>query len=263
MLIDNDSLLNYLPKKLDPKQALILDGIRTCTHIIEESIRQLYLTLYQCSFDDNKPENYKAFISTWTIIDNSYRLYRLLLEAQKLIKFNINPEAIKKLKETEQLRHTFQHLDERIEQVFIKEQYPFLGQLSWIARKNIKDNEGYMFCMVCGYYPYKKQVFAPINPAGKSLRNNIDLITINSVGRKGKNSFDKVQLTIDSLLTSVKTCIKDVELILKKNESLFKIENSSDIDLVYTIKFEVESNQKIICKEGGQLFKRTKSVKKE
>lgn len=255
MLIEKNSLLNRLPQNLDPNHALVLDGIRTCTHIIEESIRQLLQVLYQSSFDEKKPDNYRAFINVWTIIDNSYRLYKLFLETKRLINFEVDPSAIQELSKTGNLRHTFQHLDERIGEVFIKEKYPLFGQLSWIARKDITDNEGYIYSMICGYYPYNEQVFQPVNPAGKQLLNKIDLITISSIGRTGKNSFSRIDLTIDAILGSIKKCLDNIDFLLSNNKNLFDKVPSNDLDLIYQIKFEKTFDQKIICTEG-KLFKR-------
>lgn len=256
MLIAKDSLINSLPKGLEPRLVLLLDGIRTCVHIINDSTSQLYTLLYQASFEANKPENHRSFVCFWTIIDNSYRLHKLLCAIQESIGFKINSSALAVLKSTDRFRHTFQHMDDRIEEIFVNKKYPLFGELSWIARDSVTAKEGFMYCMMCGYYPYSEQAFNPVNPAGVELRNRIDLITLNSAGRSG-NDFGSIQITLDSIISSITNCLIDIESFLSRNKSSFSSNPIGDIDLISLMKFEITSETEVTCHELPQFFFRT------
>ena len=214
-MLESDSPLNRLPSNLHPQQVLLLDGMRTCALIAKDKTLRLHEHLHAISFSDTPPSRHVVFASAWSIVDSAHRFCKFITRFVTETGCPLNEAWVTPMRRVKGLRDTIQHLDERVEQVMVKEQQVLFGQLGWVARGNISDTHGRIFSMTSGYFPFKEQAFNVANPSGRILHNTIDRVTLTAVGRVVNNQFMPVSVVMEEILCSMKQCLMAVERFAK------------------------------------------------
>lgn len=171
MIIPTKSILHALPTKKISKHDLYF--IEANISIIE-MIDIHYENLFKLLLGSNKIADVSIIIEIWGIIDN-FRKFRCLLNQLPGLKKK-DPQIItylKKIGTAENLRHFIQHFNKEIDNLNIKT-LPPLGYISYA--KMIDDKNVQSITIVPGYLR-KYKGLQVVNPAGKEIRMNIDLIT--------------------------------------------------------------------------------------
>ena len=172
MIIHKESILNKLPsEKLNEKEIILFESIVHLVTTLNISYDRLKSMLLK-NADDLAEE--LLMIDVWHIIDTSHRL-RCILEKTPGIKKN-EPWfqlTLRKLQKTEDIRNFIQHYNREIDSLLTNVK-PLLGHLSWY--EDINDKEFKVVTIIPGNIR-KFQGLGVVNPAGRLIRDKIDLIT--------------------------------------------------------------------------------------
>lgn len=129
MILQEVSIFYYLPQELGRRNLLLLDTLRFSLEIIDYNWNQLYNTLLSYSEGNINLKKRAVLLNyAWMVIDSVDRFSRLYEKLPSEFCCNV-------LSSTTQIRafrNTFAHIDERIDEVFIKTHTPFFGSLSWV-----------------------------------------------------------------------------------------------------------------------------------
>jgi len=195
MLITKDSILNKIPVNLDQRQVFLLEGIKYCANSISLSYISLFNEIEYISSNSLREHSCSLiFKEAWNQIDSTYRLTNLLSAIS-----NKNPnqpakqgENFEFLLQTKSFRNTFQHLDERIDELMLELNAPVWGNISWVKVINQTTVKSYV---LSAGQPRNNFASGIINPAGKELRTPIDLITIEAIQKKANEPVSIINLT--------------------------------------------------------------------
>lgn len=129
--IEKDWILRQIPLQVDAKDALAFDSIRMVSEFVVFNYNYLCDALNQFSNHEIKPPISFIFMNIWGIIDSAGKLSRMI----KLLGLTtISADVIAFFDDIYKVRNTFQHLDERIGEVFLPQQVPVLGFITWINK---------------------------------------------------------------------------------------------------------------------------------
>jgi hypothetical protein len=182
--IPDDSPLRNPPDSLPPAQKVAIDGLRYAADMIGLGAERLdsdLLTVSKAPQSDQIPRALftSCVADAWSIIDNLWRL-NLLLQRTPGLKRTPDVELhLRALRTVEDLRHGFQHLDERIA-VCAGKELPLWGTLAWAYFPDGAAKMGRIFLMIPGALRSGTPSF--LNPAGKPIRSAIDLVTLSAFG---------------------------------------------------------------------------------
>ncbi|HEV8068325.1 MAG TPA: hypothetical protein VGP76_11360 [Planctomycetaceae bacterium] len=142
-LIPNDSPLRRVPKSVDRRIILFLDGVRysiECYELASMRLTQSLEAMSRLPADaDFRPLIVAATSDACTMVDTAHRLLGLLDHAPRMKKSQ--PELqlfLRGTKEVENLRHFFQHLGQKITD-FSKRRRPLWGIIKWVAASDHPD----------------------------------------------------------------------------------------------------------------------------
>jgi len=168
MILKENSILNF-PPLLEEKELLILDTIRFTLNIIDFSYINLFEKIYEQSTLQNKKNLTPLFMYSWSIVDSSSRLVKLLKKTiPKLVSIDTS-----KIEYVGAFRNTFQHLDERIDESLYNFNQPFYGKLKW-NYKNLGTNKMESFIAISGIFYTKEHNFQiGDNDSDKTIQNLI------------------------------------------------------------------------------------------
>jgi hypothetical protein len=209
-LFPENSVLESLPNSLGKKQTLILDSIRFTARMIEHSYVKLIEEIESVSNpkSENKKDLPKLFQNAWGIIDNSSRLLKIICLLDSKTDHKIAKELIKKLRV---FRNTFQHLDERIEELILNENEPIYGRLKWCY--SFANGQFINVIAIPGhFYSNNNKV-----TVGCWSSNKVENIELDSVSRQ-----EKIKLNISELLNYLESFCSNIEKELKE---IFTINN--------------------------------------
>lgn len=240
MILRKSSILQNLPVNLNKRQFLILDSMRFAVEIIENSWTNLITGLRELSnIDSNKVKNLpKLYIEAWSIIDNSHRLRKL----HSQLNIENQHDLMNSIKHVGEVRHTYQHLDERIDESFIDSDMPFYGILTWNFF-NSETNKVEPFLtssgIACHNLDFKYDVTKfDINKA----IDNIDNIKLDTIIRKKENSnwiYKRTSIDLSELIANVKLILEKFEKYLEEQLKIKELELadwSSRKDIVIRMK---------------------------
>lgn len=206
MLISQTSPFRNIPTVIEPKQVIYFDGIKASVDIVDLCFNRLKDSLYKATFESDKIELHTTpliFSDCWSIISNLTIFINILEE----LGISEDDPLLKKLRVVKLLRHTNQHLDERIGEVLFEKELPILGYLSWYAQKDTNSNDGIISTLYSGFITNKQNVnFAPDNPSGKLNNEIINDIELTSVIRVG-NKFENYTVNIIELISETEKVI--------------------------------------------------------
>ena len=201
ILLPKKSILRALPKSLRFDQHLILNAMRFTIDIIQINYNQLLKDLKNASLKKSKNIP-RAFNSAWNIIDNTQRLneiYKKYPQQSELTLF-------KDIADIKFFRHSYQHLEDRINEIIIDKQLPVFGALKWA----VNDKGGSFSCLAISGTFYGKETTI-INPADPMPSELISKITLITTVRQNKKTTEK-EINISDLIKALKDNIKKLEV---------------------------------------------------
>lgn len=156
-MIQPDSVLRNLPSGLNPKQALVIDGLRHAAEIANLAYRRLQQTLTQISVsvedDPNEVHWYTAaFLDVWSFVDAIDRFRSLWTALPTVLGKPAEAELDSFSRQTQDirnLRNVADHIATRADYV-VAHKGTALGILHWITVSQPESNEGFMCVLVPG-----------------------------------------------------------------------------------------------------------------
>jgi len=149
------------------------------------------------------------FADVWTIINNITVFYNIVSRHFHIHKNDLIFEKIEVIK---QLRHTNQHIDERISEALLDMELPIYGSLSWYAQKEPDSAVGKIMSIDSGSVTHKKTInMLAVNPTGKDNSHKINDIEFSTVVKVNKKTFDKRTINLNELMMNLDTIIKYFE----------------------------------------------------
>ncbi|MGL2965890.1 hypothetical protein [Flavobacterium sp. XGLA_31] len=211
MTIDENSYLRLPPKKLNAKQTSIFNAITYSIDICDLSYNRLYskLSIFEDKLHYDKTLYSEIFCDAWSIINSSTIFLNLISRH-----FNeADNSTLIEIKKAKKIRNTNQHLDERVEEVFMLKNLPIYGSLSW--RHNLPNsNLCNLNILSAGSFTHHDGLKISISP-GKSSGKEIENIMLNSIERKG-NNFDVLSVCLDKLIEELREFILRLESVFTK-----------------------------------------------
>ena len=200
-----------LPKNLDRRQMLFLDGIRFSVEIAETAYGRLcktLLTLANSVIQKKKVRigvlTVRATSDAWAIIDSVYRLCGLLRQMRGVKQNTPSLNLLyREAEKVEALRNTVQHLNNEISNLISKE-LPVWGTLSWVAIPN-PTNDLWYTCSLAPGTVFARQI-PIINPVGKEPKPPIDMIELNAIE----------SVNLSKLIEKVDAVISYIEKLIRK-----------------------------------------------
>lgn len=229
MLIGKDSILNKIPPNLEQRQIFLLEGIRYCGNSIFISFLTLKKELEYVSNNSLRSQSCSIiFKEAWSQIDSTHRLTNLLSAL-----YSYDPENEKAsgddfeyLLQVKPFRHTFQHLDERIDELLLELNAPVWGNISWA---NFLNKEQCKAFVLSAGHPRNNFESRIVNPAGQTIQGPIDLITIEAVQKDINEKIARINLS--ELYRRTEKVIKKIEEQTEEQISEYKKEGLVDGNL--------------------------------
>ncbi len=188
MIIGKDSPFRRIPLELHRKQNMFFDAIRETVVIIDVNYQRLSRNLFHMSVEHDPSvhggyelglyQTSTAFSDAWTVIDYTNRLRGLLdkLPVAKIKRFPPKRVFLEETADVKPLRNGFQHLNEHISKA-PDVTMPVLGELSWFALADEEGRFGYSCVMPSGML-IPNRGYYPVNPAGATLNERVNLVTL-------------------------------------------------------------------------------------
>ena len=182
-LIPDTSPLCRHPQALEPRQRLILDGIRYSVEITELAFRRLeemLRTISQASEGSLPPAAFpRTLADIWTIIDSVNRLRTLVKLMPKAMEVDYVQAFLSQTEVAQKMRNAVQHLPGRLDKLLSLQQ-PTWGTVSWITLEEGCPTRGLIHLLIPG--SLQRGRFPMPNPVGESLQVPLDLIILNAHG---------------------------------------------------------------------------------
>lgn len=210
MTISPTSYLRTPPTKLTPKQVLVFNGIRYSIDICDFAFDRLTENLYKFSFpkDNLIPAFPIIFSDVWTIINNATIFYNI---ATRLFSIDKDDPIFEKIKGIEFLRHSQQHIDERINEVLLEKELPIYGSLSWYAQMEPDSVDGKIITINSGTITHKQSIkSSTVNPVGKINDKRINDIDFSMVVMINKQ-YEVKTIKVNELMSDLGLIISHFE----------------------------------------------------
>ena len=130
MILPQNSYLRNPPLILHSEQVVIFNAIRYSIDICEVSYDRLIKNISELTEKENiQPLDFPTIFSdVWSIINNSVLFIKIITEHFKIER---NEPKLTELNKAINLRHSNQHITERISQILSTKDLPIYGYLSW------------------------------------------------------------------------------------------------------------------------------------
>lgn len=223
MIINSSSFLRRPPTNIHPEQIVVLNAIRFSVDICEVTFERLEKNLFDFTFNPNG-RNFipLIFSDIWSIINNATILKNVIC---KHFEISEDDPLVIGLKKLEGLRHSNQHIDERIHQIkSLTDLPPIYGEVSWLTKENENESEGILSVIYSGTV-YKDVNTKPENPAGKVNNKKINAIKFTGIDRIGKTKFIDTSIYLNEIMDCIKSIIINFE---KQIEEQFKDVDTSE-----------------------------------
>ncbi|RYZ84009.1 MAG: hypothetical protein EOP04_18850 [Proteobacteria bacterium] len=179
MRFTTSSILYRIPVELEPRQRLLLEGIRYSVNMLFISWGQLKDVLQQISYKKEfDSEKYQAFMSAWTVVDCLDRIKSLFSKLSS-VGFENLYDSVADLRA---MRNTYHHIYDRVD-TSIELNYPLLGVLSWSCKSYGEQNFLHLNMIAAGAQLDIRE-YEFINPAGQVVDIPIGMVTLRSVIRE-------------------------------------------------------------------------------
>jgi hypothetical protein len=234
MIISKESPLRKIPVNLDTRQVFIFEGIRYCADMISLGFQILHNELVTVSAEEKLNDHSCTLIfkEAWGMIDTTHRLLKLMalcVDSEEEggdteIVENSPADHYRFLKNSiRNARNTFQHLDERIDELLIPMNAPVWGNMSWLK---IENKDLIKSFVLCSGHPREQYESTIINPAGLKFKAAIDRITIEIVQKSAPNNIMRIEL--DDLVYRVERLIQSIESQLEAQIKAYKNQGIDD-----------------------------------
>lgn len=219
LIIPSGSYLEHPPTFINPQLVLILNAIRYSVKICEISNIRLCKALSDLT-ENPKVEEYafpEIYLEAWSIINNAV-IFRNILE--KHFEIDLKDNLFIEINKARELRNTYQHIDERITEVFIKEDLPIFGSVSWFKRYPESDKA--IFCSTySGSFTNRQMPDVKFsNVIDENLNNQIQKIELASIVRiqhkNPKKEFQKSIVHLSTLIYDLNEIIRNIDLDMKE-----------------------------------------------
>ena len=167
-----------------------------------------------------------AFLYAWSVIDSAHRLKGLVDNFPGFEKKRRVPEVRSFLKEAESvenLRHAVQHMEGSIRQSATPG-HAVWGSLSWLVRG---DEETVFTCLLTVGALMPGAAFQPINPAGITLKEEIDSVRL---------TLGETAVHLSELLEVISKVVGFIEAGLRKEFEGFPARAGSDYFIALRVK---------------------------
>lgn len=201
MILKANSILHHLPVNINKRQFLILDAIRFSLEIIENSWEKLVNELQRLSAENtNHVKDLPFFyIEAWSIIDNTQRLIKL----HSHLNIENQNELMNSIKHVKNFRHTYQHLDERIDEALVDSDVPIYGILTW-NYLNPETNKVMPFLTSSGIARYDLKFNYDVTKFDKSKTiDNVKLDTVIRIKKDGVWVFERASIDLTDLVDEI------------------------------------------------------------
>jgi len=210
MIISANSHIRNPSIYLEPKQVLIFNGIQYSVDVCDIAYERLKNNLHNLAFSEGnlKTSFPEVFSDIWMIINNATIFYNILT-----LHFGISKEDMifDKIRGIEFLRHSYQHIEERINEILYDKEMPIYGTLSWYAQKE-PDSDGGKICMIQPGSITHKQMseMKGINPVGRKNDKTINDIEFSMIIKINKN-FELKTIKLNELMNGLEEVIAKIE----------------------------------------------------
>jgi hypothetical protein len=211
-MIRRDSVLRKLPRAMDRKQALFLDGIRHCGEIAGLAYSRLKETLTTIACADGKSDGADelytlAFLDAWSLVDviDRFRLLWTSLPHCETTPPSVDEQSFSELAQpVRNLRNVADHIAQRADYV-VAHQGTALGILSWFTILKKQPLEGVICTIVPG--TVQKRSAPAVNPAGREIEFPTGLVQL---------SAGEYMADLSSILPQMEKRINKLETALEK-----------------------------------------------
>ncbi len=180
-MIGKDSPFRTLPAELDPRQRLILDGIRYSAEMADlgyDRLRSELLRFAQMTDAGSSPGSFAAaFSDAWTIVDSTNRLRLLVRLLPKADQAMAIQEFLGRTDVIRRLRDSVQHLHARFEKL-VKLREPTWGVITWVTVVRVEPFLGKLHMIVAGSISSGQHALD--NPLGCPVRVPIDFVRLSA-----------------------------------------------------------------------------------
>lgn len=242
-LLDKKSLLSHTSLEMDEKRVFLVDGIRYSAKIIEQSFESLKKNLLEIALQKNssggggdersghlETVQYSAFQNAWTIIDFSHKMRNMLVGMNT----RFLPAVEEFFANVRNLRNTFQHMDERVDN-FMESTIRYLwGTLKWIY---VIDHKIVRTCVIASGHLRSSNIEV-VNPLHVELDTEICGIILCSVNRKSQLiqvHFNKHMKALKSVLTQLEDQLA-LQFPIETRRHVADLFISVDLELTFTQK---------------------------
>lgn len=218
LIIPSDSYLKHPPTFINPQLVLILNTIRYSVEICEISYIRLCKALSDLTENPNVEEYAfpEIYLESWSIVNNAV-IFRNILE--KHFEIDLKDKSFVEINKAKELRNTYQHIDERITEIFLKEDLPIFGSVSWFKRYPESDKA--IFCSIySGSFTNKQMPNVKFsNVIDENLNNEIQKIELASIVRvhskNRKKEFQKSIVHLSTLIYDLSEIINYIDTDMK------------------------------------------------
>lgn len=238
MILPLDSNLRNPPKLISPKLVLVFNAIRYSVDICEISIHRLITNLENLQ-KDSETEIFDIpciFSDVWSIINNSVIFKKIICR-----EFNIKEteKALVEINKATHLRHSNQHIDERLKEEILSDVLPVYGMLSWRTEKN-EQNVFNATTIYSGTFTSKENIKMTIsNPTGiDKIKGNINMLEFRSIIREKKNKkfvYREESIILDQIISDMKKLIIHFDKQLNEQLKKHNLDEKHLSDLIFQI----------------------------
>jgi hypothetical protein len=219
MIISENSFIRLPPTNLYSDQVITLNAITFSIDICELSYTRLLSQITEIGKDsEGKSRTYsEVFNDVWSIINNAAIFYNLIVRFTNVI----DDSFLTELRKAKLLRHSNQHIDERITEVFVSNDFPIYGALYW-TKNLLETKEFVQFYLYAGVFTHQKEITGHLIAPNPNCKNEIEDLVFRSVVRINKE-FIEESLSIIKLIEDITVIIEMLEK--QTNEQVAKVEN--------------------------------------
>ncbi|WP_417736493.1 hypothetical protein [Rosistilla oblonga] len=182
-MLKPNSVFRELPRALDRKQVLFLDGIGKSYEIAAFAYQRLKEMLTTIANGDLESASYRelyvlALLDAWAIVDSIDRfsaLYKLLPHSVMRDDTPVAKAEHETLRKVRDVRNVTDHLAQRMDYIMSKSGAA-MGMLTWCTSSPLSKNEVLACTLVPG--PLGKQSAPMANPVGRTVEMPTGLIAI-------------------------------------------------------------------------------------
>ena len=182
MLPAHDSPLRAVPRLLNERQSMFVDGIRYAIEMADIAYVRLANSLLQYSVGVEaeapaKPSHAALFLDAWSIVDSVHRLRELVQQMPGVKKNSPGIQSfLRSTEKVEQMRHIAQHLRREVDALEQRHQ-PVHGILNWIYVLNAEQNI-FQCCAIAAGKLRDDAISRFATPMDRTFRANLDHIEL-------------------------------------------------------------------------------------